>query len=353
MRGRRAAGWLVMGLGAWASSSCAPGGFQSSTLVNSVRVLASSADQPYAKPGATVNVQVLAVDGRAEKTTPMTLYWLPFVCFDPPDDAYYNCFSQFAEAVRGGAVDGGAEAGAGPVDGGAPAAPDGSLPMVGTPGPGVELMGLPSGPSFSFTMPANVIAAHMTQPPVTPYGLAIVFNVACAGRLELLPPNPGNVQAAPVGCFDAQGNLLGPNDYVFGFSRVYAYDELENANPVIDHVDVNGQAVDLQLGFQVRHCAPNDCANVHIGPVVPPSSQEPDPLDNDKEEIWAEFFSTVGSFTDEARLLYNTTTGSVGDPSATDDQFHPPNDPGDGTIWIVVHDSRGGASWATVPVHVM
>jgi len=161
------------------------------------------------------------------------------------------------------------------------------------------------------------------------------------------------VQAAPVGCFDAQHNLLGPNDYVFGFSRVYAYDQLQNTNPVIDHVDVDGQAVDLQLGFQVRRCAPNDCANVHIGPVVPPSSQEANPANNDKEEIWAEFFSTFGSLSDEARLLYDTTTGSVGDPSVTDDQFHPPNDPGDGTIWIVVHDDRGGANWATVPVHVM
>ena len=56
MRRRLVACGLAMGFGA--SAACAPSGFQSSTVVDSVRILASSADQPYAKPGATVNVQV-------------------------------------------------------------------------------------------------------------------------------------------------------------------------------------------------------------------------------------------------------------------------------------------------------
>ena len=36
----------------------------------------------------------------------------------------------------------------------------------------------------------------------------------------------------------------------------------------------------------------------------------------------------------------------------TDNQFTPPNTAGNGFIWIVVHDSRGGASWVTIPVTV-
>jgi hypothetical protein len=356
MRRWRALGWLLFGLGAWASSSCAPVGFQSASLVNSVRILAGSADQPYAKPGATVNVQALAVDERPVKTTPMTLYWLPVVCMNPPNDAYYACFSAFADALRVSGADGGADA-AIAVDAGAPA--PGSLPT------GVDLARfLPTGPSFQFTMRPDAVVKNPTPPRPTPYGLAIVFNIACAGHIELLPLDRGNVQSAPFGCFDAQRNQLGPNDYVFGFFRVYAYDQITNANPVIDHVEVEGQSVDVTKGFQTPHCSASTCPTIHIGPVVPASSQEVD-LDAHgnpfkdangnprKEEIWADFFTSVGLLNEETRLLYNPTTGLVGSPSVTDAQFLPPHEAGDGFIWIIVHDNRGGATWVTVPVHVL
>ncbi|HXN34218.1 MAG TPA: hypothetical protein VN894_20290, partial [Polyangiaceae bacterium] len=311
---RSTAGWLLIAAGAWASTSCSPSGFQSPSLIDSVRILASSADQPYAKPGATVNVQVLAVDGRPTKPASMTIYWLPFACINPRDDAYYACFSRFAGTGGGAAADAGVDSGMG--EGGA---------LAGGPlQPGIDLTQvLPAGPSFPFTMPADVVATHMTKAGTTPYGLAIVFNIACAGRLELLPFDPSNVQAPPVGCFDAQRNQLGPSDFVFGFSRVYAYEQIENTNPVIDHIDVEGKTVDLQLGFQTPPCTASHCASIHIGPVVPASSQESNPLEKDvnggplKEEIWADFFSDVGLLDDESRLLYNTTTGSVGDPSVT------------------------------------
>jgi hypothetical protein len=96
---------------------------------------------------------------------------------------------------------------------------------------------------------------------------------------------------------------------------------------------------------------------VPIGPVVPSTSwevtQQTDVNGNpEKEEIWADFYSTFGQFTGDASLLYDATKGSIGDPSVTDNQFLPPNDPGNGFIWIVVHDNRGGASWVTIPVEV-
>jgi hypothetical protein len=71
-----------------------------------------------------------------------------------------------------------------------------------------------------------------------------------------------------------------------------------------------------------------------------------------KEQIWAAYFSTIGSFTDEARLLYDPAGGSVGSPHDTDDGFQPPSTPGEGTMWIVVHDDRGGAAWKQIPLHV-
>lgn len=322
---------LVAALAAWAALSCAPAGFQNPTVVTSVRVLASSADQPYAKPGSTVTLQVLAYDGRPTRPEPMTIYWLPFPCINPLNDAYYACFSQFAAGAAG---DGGSST------------------------PAFDLTSLPTGPSFQFAMPADAIATHPAMPGMqAPYGLAIVFNIACAGHLELVPLDPDNVQAPPVACFDAQHNRLGPDDYVFGFTRVYAYDQLENANPVIQSIDSSVALDPTTGGLTVPHCA-GSCTAVHIGPVVPGSSQELDPAQRDvqgdvlHEQIWAEYFSTFGSFTDDVRLMYDPVTGSLGRPIDTDDQFQPPNQAGDGFLWIVVHDNRGGASWATVPVHV-
>jgi hypothetical protein len=352
---------FVVAMGALWASSCSPSGFAEATMISSVRILASSADQPYAKPGATVSLQVLAYDGRATRSAPMTLYWLPFVCENPQDDAYFACFAKLAGGTRS-AGDAGADGGGGAAG-----------PAPGPLRPGVDLTPLlPSGPSYRFTMPADATTSHPPVPGTrVPYGLAILFNMACAGHLELIPIDPGNInpQTLPIGCFDASHRMLGPDDYVFGFTRVYAYDKLTNDNPVIEHFDVQGQTLAVQgagpayetLGFTTARCTADNgdnCAHIKIGPAVPVSSWETNPEDVDgsgnprHEQIWADFFATFGSFTSSARLLYDVTAGSLGDPGATDNEFLPPSDPGSGVIWVVVHDNRGGASWATIPVTV-
>jgi hypothetical protein len=95
-----------------------------------------------------------------------------------------------------------------------------------------------------------------------------------------------------------------------------------------------------------------------VGPVVPASSWElnPDVQDSsgatEHEEIWADFYSSFGSFTDTARLLYDPKTGSLGGPDTTDTSFLPPNEEGSGFLWFVVHDNRGGVAWETIPVTV-
>lgn len=345
---------LGLAAGAWAVSSCAPSGFENPTQVDSVRILASSADTPYAAPGATVNVSVLAVDERPDQPEPMQVYWIPLVCKDPPNDAYYGCFAQLEG--RGGR---GADAGAGA----------GALARIG---PGVDLTPFlpPPSPYFQFKMPEDAVSAHEQTPGTDAYGLAILFNVACAGHLELLPLDPSNInpQTVPLGCFDAAHHQLGPKDFVFGFTRVYAYPPgsgITNANPVLGGMDVDGQPLDLLPGppgpgvvtklLTHAACSPGgSCPKVHLGPVVPASSQEAYTLNGTplKEEIWADFFASIGTLTDGARLLYDAKSGSIGGPSDTDNQWQPPDAPGEGYIWIVVHDNRGGATWATIHVLV-
>src|SRR5579863_9465877 len=82
------------------AASCAPTGFASSTQISSVRILATRADddKAYARPGDTVTLEALTVDGRTNTTPPAVTYWIPYVCQNPEDDLYYACFAPSATA---------------------------------------------------------------------------------------------------------------------------------------------------------------------------------------------------------------------------------------------------------------
>jgi len=355
---------------AWWSSSCSPSGFSAQSLVQSVRILASSADEPYARPGDQVHVTVLAYDGRPadqRQGAPMNLTWLPgsgsvvIPCINPPDDAYYGCFSRFrstASAVSpGGLQDAGADS----------AAPVGSQDAAADSAAGVAL---PVTATSEFTMPLDVVTSHPPVAGTSPYGLAYLFNVACAGQVQVVPAGP-NPQQAPIGCFDDAGNALGSDEYVFGFTRVYSRlapdgGYYSNANPVITGVDlppctlaVQGSVPSFVAPPIAALCIPSSCPRVTIGAIVPESSWELNPLNVDSngnplhEEIWADYYATFGGFNSQTRLLYDPSTGVV---SGSDTEFEPPtlgpSDVHDGFIFAVVYDDRGGESWVSIPTHV-
>jgi hypothetical protein len=205
-------------------------------------------------------------------------------------------------------------------------------------------------------MPDDIIIARNGVSPS--YGLVILFNFACTGHIELLPFDPGNAnpQQIPIGCFDANHNQLGPEDFVFGFTRVYAYSTTDEENPVISQVDVGSGRLDVDGGtttapFVVPACGAADaggCPKHPIGPVVGPSNPR-------TKQVWADFFATVGTFSSAARLLYDPMT-TLSIPSGTNDNYLAPGDltgaPAQNFIWIVVHDDQGGADWVTVPLQV-
>ena len=323
-------------------SSCASD-FDPISKLKSVRMLATRIDKPYAKPGETVTFETLAFDARVDKSRPMKLSWIPLPCINPTNDLYYLCFQQLA-AANG----------------------DGGTPAPGSPGallrPGVDLTPfLPGGPTYSFTIPTNIVDTHPPVPGASDlYGLAIVFNIACAGHVEITLPGAGDIrkQQVPIGCFDENHTRLGADDFVIGIQRVYAYNDRTNANPVIDHVVFEGQPVDLSQGIAIDHCTAarsRDCAQLKMDVVVPDTSWETNPGDTDvggkvrNEQIWVDYYSTIGDFSGDARLLYDPAQGHVSD---SETKYQSPFDPGDGVVFVVVHDNRGGAAWAQFPVHV-
>ncbi|MCL2724382.1 MAG: hypothetical protein FWD69_08095 [Polyangiaceae bacterium] len=334
------------------SGACGTADFDPQSVVDSVRLFAVSADKPYANPGDTVTLTALSTDARASKPLPLTLYWIPVVCVNPPQDLYYACFAPDAGSGAGTAqliptvplTD--ADAG-----GGDATKPGGALGQIPT---GVDVSSLlPQGPTFSFRMPDDAIQSHQGG---TQYGLAIVFNIACAGRVRFAPLDPSaGPQQVPILCTDEAGNKLEPRDYVIGVSRVYSYAGQTNENPVINGVTLEGAPVDPVAGITLDHCtaAKNaDCTAVKIDVDVPDSSWELNPnsgSENLHEQIWADYYSDRGHLENDARLLFDTRQGRIDDSG---NNFRPFKDPGDGDLWIVVHDNRGGVAWTVVPVHI-
>jgi hypothetical protein len=339
--------------------ACGGEGFAPASKVDSVRLFVVRADKPYVKPGETVTLEALFTDGRREKPRAAKLFWIPILCLNPTDDLYYACFAPLgdggsqADATRlipvGPLGDAGVpEAGAGPGAGGGN--PFAKIPT------GIDLAPyLPQGPTFTFQMPEDALKEREGS---APYGLGVVFNILCAGRVEFAPRDPeGGPQQIPVLCTDENGAKLPPSDYVIGISRVYAWGDRVNTNPVIENVLLEGNDVDLANGITLEKCTAvkeADCKVNNIDVRVPDSSWEENPADVTREgelheQIWVDYYSDIGTFDQEARLLFDTRVGRV---SESDVKFRATKDVADGTMWAVVHDNRGGAAWIVVPLHV-
>lgn len=328
-------------------------GFDPVSKVDSVRLFAVRADRPYARPGDTVTLDALVTDRRKNTSRAAKLYWIPIVCLNPTEDLYYLCFAPPGDGGRqagatrllpvGPLADAGAEGGAG-------GTPFTSIPT------GVDLAPfLPQGPTFSFRMPDDAIQPRQGT---DPYGLAIVFNILCAGQVRLAERDPGGgVQQVPVLCTSDDGVQLPPSDYVIGISRVYSWAERTNTNPVIEKVTLEDKDVDITAGITLERCTAakeSDCKENKIDIRVSDSSWEDNPADITRdgplrEQVWVDYYSDLGKADSEARLLFDARTGRVSESAVT---FRASKDVRDGTLWAVVHDNRGGAAWIVIPLHV-
>src|SRR5690349_484604 len=91
------------------ASGCA-GSFESIDRVTGLRVLAVTADKPYAAPGETVTFTMTHADGIAAVKgadagpdagsgggeRKLQILWIGG-CFDPPGDEYFACFAQIGQ----------------------------------------------------------------------------------------------------------------------------------------------------------------------------------------------------------------------------------------------------------------
>lgn len=366
------AGFFCAGLGALGCGAS----FDPPTIVKSVRVLGVQKDQPYARPGDTVNLSLLWYDGTdagsADPPRSVQIQWLGG-CLNPPADSYEGCFAQYAAALSGR----GAAAG-----------------LVLSSG---------SGPTFSVTMPTEAPGGapllHPNADPTLPdYALSYVFFSVCAGQLQ-----PIDDPKFPLRCVDENGAALGPNDFVLGYTSIYMFDldhagePYRNADPVIggfnfEQKDVTDAAcfgadclgtceldptTNLPTGACFNQTEPQDvdckvwpslcisscshdgdqqkCPEHEISLTIDPNTFELDQVANEAhgtgygEQMWIDYYSTRGKFKSPTKLLNDATTGYNNEHFT---EFYAPSAPGLVRLWAVVHDNRGGVSWAGTTLKV-
>jgi hypothetical protein len=353
------------------ASGCAAG-FEPISQVDTLRVLAVVADKPYAQPGDQVTLEMTYDNPSGAKPL---VAWVAG-CVNPPGGQYYLCYEQLAPVLQSFA--------------------SGQLP------PGVGL-----GDTFTFTVPdmpgmqGILSPPACTSPSARSYGVAYVFFAVCNGTLGPAPSEGSGLAGSfPIGCFDSMGNPLGENDFVPGYTQVYAFcDKRTNQNPriaigdgfggiVVQKIDADDNLVsggtvgpnDTLDSCPVAEadrstsggCGKTDpyqaCTGYQITVDVPDDVAEPDPSSTDMngnelhEIVWVDYFADGGDIDSPVLLVSDATTGiqrgtdGLGNPQnkfATRWVAPSPVDV-DGSpttqtvnIWAVVHDSRGGETVAT------
>jgi hypothetical protein len=220
------------------------------------------------------------------------------------------------------------------------------------------------------------------------YGIIFSYFALCSGTLGVDPAPPEG--ALPLVCKDADGNLLGPDDFIVGYASMYVFPErdrpsefIRNQNPPLNGFEIAGHDITDRSCIDAA-CLPDptaalpevDCANpendavcfdacqddgdatcpeIPIRPLFEAGFAERDDVSREYydrdvgEQMWINYFADRGNTKSEVRLLNDAVEG-VNEAWGT--AFYAPKDPGTVTIWAVARDNRGGTSWARTRVGI-
>jgi hypothetical protein len=245
--------------------------------------------------------------------------------------------------------------------------------------PGFGTFAFGFGETFQLTVTDDAISGREPpkDPKLPPYGIEYVFGLACAGQLWI------DTEAEfPIGCFDQNGERVEPRRYVVGYSKLWVYDEFENDNPIIRGIRVDGrrladdelcideacatlapedaQDVECPRARTVESCADEDdiqasCPELPLEVVVDPNSVGDDPVISSlqeapvSEQMWVNYYTDRGAFSQDLALVNDGLAGFNAHPKT---EFLAPEETGVSRVWAVVHDNRGGVSWARFDVCV-
>lgn len=330
--------------------------------VHTLRVLAVRSETPFAKPGTTATLSMLAYDGspRAQRADgsarPTSTLWIGG-CTNPPGDSYEGCLPHLHSISD--------QFGDGPI-------------TVGT-----QPATLPSGvigwgQTFDAQIPDNVISSRPAAAGVVyPYGVEMVFFAYCGGTLGRLTTD---ARSFPLACFDSEtGEELGRDDFEFGYYPVFSFETVENQNPVIASAQFEGNVVGgdppcsevapcaagYHCGSQnlciptVARCTrsdKDDCDDHPFAVTVPHDSVEPEVVahvsaaEAPPETLWVSYYATAGSFEHDSRIINDAHSGWSDDTSGRWRANVSASQ--EVRIWAVVRDNRNGVAWTEQSVWV-
>jgi|SRR6187551_298496 hypothetical protein len=307
--------------------------------LEALRIMGVRKSAPYARPGETVHLQMLWEDGRPELPDQVETFF-GFWCLNPPANSYAACL---------------------------------------TTEPSVE-------PSFDFgvtefdvEIPEDSVIAHPDIEGSIPSGMAFVFYGVCAGKMEV-PELSGDVEPEDLvpRCVDAAGEQLGADDFVIGYSQIFIYDELRNANPILTGLKQDGEELEVdcineeceeqfvvpdldgcQEGVLCLEACEDDgdvalCPSTPVEVIVDPASAEVDEVaksfgTDQEESIWVSYFIDRGGVNSEVKLVNDAVQGFQ---SSFETNLYAPAEPGPVRVWAVVRDNRGGTAWLRAPGYV-
>lgn len=327
-------------LAAYVAPACATS-FDPPSDINTLRVISVDIDKPYSLPGEEITMKMNFVDGLdRENERPIQITWLGG-CFDPEGDAYYNCYEPLADILE--------------------QIQSGEVPPDGLVAQGVNL------DTFKLKIPEDIVTRR-PRPPAGPYtGLSIVFFTACAGQVRPIPPEgEGAAGSFPLGCFDEDGNRLGPESFIAGYTQITTFeDERQNPNPTVESLDLAGEPMPEDFAEAPRAevcdvsdterarsgCAATDefaeCTTYTLKVKVPKDVADDDPestgLDGEqlKEVVWVSYFADGGNLDGDSKLVSDASKGYQDGHEVT---WVPPTEKGTYRLWAVVRDSRGGST---------
>jgi hypothetical protein len=288
--------------------------FDPASRVNTFRVMAQEMDVPFAKPGETVNVSSLSYDPQGRTVT-----WAWGACVNPAASTVQGCLDKI----------------------GADSTASGNS-LVLAQGPGLS--------NFSYTVPADTLES--LPEPARASALVGILSIACPGDLSF----DQSAHELPFACKDAaSGRVLALDEFVVGLKRVQVRSTDRNQNPKIEQVLFDGEDWPEDEVKEVTACdtTGNDyklCDSTgtqhKIGARPTADSVETGRTEfgiDFTEQVIIEYYATEGVFEYEIKIAAEPETGWAARKAASGKDL---------TLWMVVHDDRGGATWTQRQVHV-
>ena len=287
--------------------------FDPGSRVNSFRVLGQETDVPFAKPGETVNIDSLSYDPEGRTVT-----WAWGACVNPAASTVEGCLDKIAEDSR-----------------------NGGSSLVLAQGPGLD--------HFTYTVPSDTLDSLPEAARAA--ALVGVLSIACPGDLSF----EQSTYDLPFTCKEAgTGRVFSLDEYVVGLKRIQVRSSDRNENPRIEQVLFDGaewpeDEVKVVLPCDTddndyKPCADNTKHKIGARPTAASVESGRSEFGSDfSEKVIIAYYATEGVFENDVKIAAEPETGWAARKAASGKDL---------TLWMVVHDDRGGATWVERHVHV-